>query len=167
MPGLGRNSRTFWGAAITVVVLDLVTKYVAEHSLTLHVPRRVIGDVVRWTLAYNPGAAFSMSLGPASRWIFGAFAAVALVVLWQIYRSCRPEEWLKALALGLAWGGAAGNLVDRVRSAAGVVDFIDIGVGTVRFWTFNIADSGVSVGAVLLGIILLREERHEKRASGD
>ena len=67
MSDLGRTGRTFWGAAITVVVLDVITKYVAEHNLTLHVPQRAIGNVVRWTLAYNPGAAFSMSLGPASR----------------------------------------------------------------------------------------------------
>lgn len=167
MTGLGRNAGAFWAAATSVLVLDVVTKYIAEHSLTLHVPQRVIGDVVRWTLAYNPGAAFSMSLGPASRWIFGAFAVVALVVLWQMYRGCRPEERLKTLALGLAWGGAAGNLYDRARSAAGVVDFIDIGIGNVRFWTFNVADSALSVGAVTLGIILLREDRQEKPASGD
>jgi signal peptidase II len=160
MSALGRTGRTFWGAAITVVVLDVITKYIAEHNLTLHLPKRAIGDVVRWTLAYNPGAAFSMSLGPASRYIFGAFAAIALVVLWKIYRDCRPDERLKTLALGLAWGGAAGNLIDRIRSANGVVDFIDIGIGNVRYWTFNIADSGVSIGAVMLGFILLREDRH-------
>ncbi|MEK7402031.1 MAG: signal peptidase II [Gemmatimonadota bacterium] len=167
MSGPGRNGRTFWGAAVTVLLLDIVTKYFAEQNLTLHVPQQVVGDLVRWTLAYNPGAAFSMSLGPASRWIFGGFAVVALVVLWQLHRSARPDERLKAVALGLAWGGAAGNLVDRVRSAAGVVDFIDIGVGSVRFWTFNVADSGVSVGAVVLGIMLLREERRQKPAAGD
>lgn len=167
MSGSGRNGRMFWGAAITIVVLDVVTKYFAERHLMLHVPQRVIGDVVRWTLAYNRGAAFSMSVGSASRWIFGAFAALALVVLWRIYLSCRPEERLKVLALGLAWGGAAGNLIDRIRSPNGVVDFIDIGIGAVRYWTFNIADSGVSVGAVLLGIILLREDRQQKPAASD
>jgi signal peptidase II len=167
MSGPGPSGRTFWGAATTVLLLDVITKYIAEQSLTLHMPQRVIGDVLRWTLAYNPGAAFSMSLGPYSRWIFGAFAAVALVVLWQIYRGCKPEERIKALALGLAWGGAAGNLVDRIRSSAGVVDFIDIGIGNVRFWTFNIADTGVSIGAVVLGIILLREDQQQKPATDD
>ncbi|HEX7937658.1 MAG TPA: signal peptidase II [Gemmatimonadaceae bacterium] len=163
----GRNSRVFWGAALSIVTLDVVTKYFAERHLVPHLPKQVIGDVVRWTLAYNPGAAFSMSLGSASRWIFGAFATLALVVLWRIYLSCKPEERLKVLALGLAWGGAAGNLIDRIRSSAGVVDFIDIGFHSVRYWTFNVADSGVSVGAVLLGFILLREDRQQKPASGD
>jgi len=160
MSGTKNNGRVFWSAAIGVVILDLVTKLCAERFLyPAHVPHRVIGDVVRLTLAYNPGAAFSMSLGSASRVLFGAFAVVALVVLWRLYRDARPGERLKVLALGLAWGGAAGNLLDRLRSPRGVVDFIDIGVGTVRFWTFNVADSGVTVGAVILGLVLLHEER--------
>lgn len=164
---MGRDGRTFWGAAATVVTLDLCTKLLAERLLLPHVPWRVIGDVVRFTLGFNPGAAFSISFGPASRWIFGALALAALVVLWQWHRASGPREHAKALALGLAWGGAAGNLIDRIRSPAGVVDFIDIGVGSVRFWTFNVADSGVTVGAVMLGLILMREERQQKRAAGD
>jgi signal peptidase II len=61
--------------------------------------------------------------------------------------------------LGLAWGGAAGNLIDRIRERLGVVDFIDIGVGTVRFWTFNVADSAVTIGALLLAWVLWHEDR--------
>lgn len=133
-----------------------------------YVPHRIIGDVVRFTLAYNPGAAFSMSLGPYSRYIFGAFAIVALVVLWRLYRMTgsggRPGDWVRILALGLAWGGAAGNLIDRFRSPLGVVDFIDIGFGDVRFWTFNVADSAVTVGALVLAWVLSRED-HENRAT--
>jgi signal peptidase II len=165
MSGAGRNGRIFWGAAITVVVLDVVTKVIAADKLfPPHVPHPVIGEFVRFTLAYNPGAAFSMSLGSASRWVFGAFAAIALIVLWRLYVSALPNERWKALSLGLAWGGAAGNLIDRIRSPLGVVDFIDIGVGSVRFWTFNVADSAVSVGAVMLGWILLQEDRQRKHA---
>jgi signal peptidase II len=143
----------------------VITKLAAEAFLRMpHVPHRIIGNVVRFTLAYNPGAAFSMSLGPASRIVFGTFALVALVILWRLYRGSGPGERLKVLALGLAWGGAAGNLIDRVRSPLGVVDFIDIGVGNVRFWTFNVADSAVTVGAVLLGWVLLQEDRQRQRA---
>ena len=165
MSGAGRNGRIFWGAAITVVVLDVVTKVIAADKLfPPHVPHPIIGDVVRFTLAYNPGAAFSMSLGSASRWVFGAFASIALIVLWRLYVAALPNERWKALSLGLAWGGAAGNLIDRIRSPLGVVDFIDIGVGSVRFWTFNVADSAVSVGAIMLGWILLQEDRQRKHA---
>lgn len=167
MSGANTYGRMFWSAAITVVILDVITKLLAETYLfPPHVPHRLIGDVVRFTLAYNPGAAFSMSLGPASRVVFGGFALVALVVLWRLYRTAGPGERLKVLALGLAWGGAAGNLIDRFRSPHGVVDFIDIGVGSVRFWTFNLADSAVTVGAVVLGWVLLQEDRQQKQPAG-
>lgn len=156
-------ARLFWGAALSVVVIDVVTKQLVERLLLPHSPYRVIGDVVRFTLAWNPGAAFSMSVGAYSRYIFGAFAVVALFVLWKLYRESAPGERLKPLALGLAWGGAAGNLIDRIRSPLGVVDFIDIGVGSVRFWTFNVADSAVTVGAIALGWILLREDRQQRQ----
>jgi signal peptidase II len=62
------------------------------------------------------------------------------------------------VALALVTGGAVGNLLDRLRSPRGVVDFIDIGVGDIRFWTFNVADVGVSIGAVLLAVVLLQQE---------
>ncbi len=153
--------RASTGAAAAIVAADVVTKWLAVRFLSPpHVPHSVIGDVVRFTLAYNPGAAFSMHLGPYSRYIFGAFALLALVVLWNLYRRSNPSERLLSFALGLAWGGAAGNLIDRVRSSRGVVDFIDIGVESWRFWTFNVADSAVTVGAVILAWLLAREERH-------
>ncbi|MDQ3996931.1 MAG: signal peptidase II [Gemmatimonadota bacterium] len=156
-----RNRWLFWGAAAAIVAADVVTKWLAVRYLSPpHVPHPVIGDVVRLTLAYNPGAAFSMSLGPYSRYIFGAFALVALVVLWNLYRRSHPSERLLSFALGIAWGGAAGNFIDRVRSPRGVVDFLDIGVESWRFWTFNVADSAVTVGAVILAWLLAREERH-------
>ena len=155
-----RNSWLFWGTAATVIVLDVITKVLAVQYLSPpYVPHRVIGNVVRLTLAYNKGAAFSMSVGPYSRYIFGAFALVALIVLWNLYRRSQSTERLLSFALGLAWGGAAGNLVDRVRSPEGVIDFIDIGVEAWRFWTFNVADSAVTVGAVILAWLLAREER--------
>lgn len=149
----------FWIAGIAVIVLDIVTKWLAVRDLTPeHFPHRIVGNVVRFTLAYNPGAAFSMSLGAYSRYAFGAFAVVALYILWRLYRSSQPGDVARVLALGLAWGGAAGNLLDRFRKA-GVVDFIDIGVGDVRFWTFNVADSAVTIGALLLAWVLWHEER--------
>lgn len=133
-----------------------------------YVPHRIIGDAVRFTLAYNPGAAFSMSLGAYSRVIFGGFAVVALVVLWRLYRltgtGARTGDLTRIIALGLAWGGAAGNLIDRFRSPFGVVDFIDIGYGNIRFWTFNVADSAVTVGALLLAWSLSREDHDQRLA---
>ena len=158
----------FWGTATTVILVDQITKLLAERNLIRYVPREIIGDVVRFTLAYNPGAAFSMSLGENSRYIFGAFALIALFVLWRLYRLSGPAkrvgDRLRILALGLAWGGAAGNLIDRIRSPHGVVDFIDVGVNSWRFWTFNVADSAVTVGALVLAWSLSREDREERQA---
>jgi signal peptidase II len=159
------NKRIFWTAALVVVALDVATKLIIQNTLNYLEPRQIIGDVVRFTLVYNKGAAFSMSLGSQSRWIFGAFALVALVILWRLYRQGAPRDHARALALGLAWGGAAGNLIDRVRESRGVVDFIDVGVGTVRFWTFNVADSAVTIGAVLLAWVLWHEDRRAAAAA--
>jgi signal peptidase II len=71
----------------------------------------------------------------------------------------RAGDRTRIVALALAFGGAAGNLLDRIRSPQGVVDFIDIGLGDVRFWTFNVADSAVTIGALALAWSLSREER--------
>ncbi len=158
------TGRLFWGTAAVVLAIDFVTKVLAERYLApRYVPHEILGDFLRFTLAYNPGAAFSMSLGAYSRYIFGAFAIIALMVLYRLYRmtgtGSRAGDRLRIAALGLAWGGAAGNLVDRFRSPQGVVDFIDIGVTSWRFWTFNVADSAVTIGAVLLAWSLSQEER--------
>jgi signal peptidase II len=159
MSNRSTTSRLFWAAALSVIVLDLITKELAVRFLSPpHVPHSIIGDVVRFTLAYNPGAAFSMSLGENSRYIFGAFAIIACVILWRLYRASHTGEKARVLALALAWGGAAGNLIDRFRPRASVVDFIDIGIGNVRYWTFNVADSAVTIGAILLALVLWRED---------
>jgi signal peptidase II len=160
------SGRLFWATAAGVLVLDFVTKRLAERFLfPPHTPHEVIGETVRLTLAYNRGAAFSMKLGSdlVSRLVFGGFAVIALIVLWRLFRESRAHERLKILALSLCWGGAAGNLTDRILSSRGVVDFIDIGVGTTRFWTFNVADSAVTVGAIALGWVLLQEDREQRR----
>ncbi len=157
------NGRLFWTAALSILVLDIVTKTLAVRYLTPYVPHDVLGSFGRLTLAFNQGAAFSMSLGRYSRYAFGGFAIVALAAVGWWAWTARPGERLKVVALGLVWGGAAGNLLDRVRSGRGVVDFIDLGVGTVRFWTFNVADSGVTIGASLLAIALWMEERHRSQ----
>jgi len=169
VPKVQRGSALlFWGTAAAVIVVDQITKLLAERHLIRYVPREIFGEYVRFTLAYNPGAAFSMSLGENSRYIFGAFALIALFVLWRLYRLSGPAkragDRMRILALGLAWGGAAGNLLDRIRSSHGVVDFIDVGVSSWRFWTFNVADSAVTVGAIVLAWSLSREDREEREA---
>lgn len=144
----------FWGALSVIVAGDFISKRAVESSLLLHEPRAVVGDWVRLTLTYNPGAAMNVSLGGFSRIGFSLVAAVMIVVLYRMYRAAHPHDGWQAVALGLIAGGALGNLVDRLRSARGVVDFIDVGTANWRFWTFNVADSGVTVGAIVLSLVL-------------
>lgn len=160
MPRSSRaKARVFWPVLAAVIGLDYASKAAVVASLGIqHAPRYVFGDVVRVTLAYNPGAAFSITLGDASRWIFAALAALVLLVLGVFYRATSPTDRWRALALGLVCGGAIGNLLDRLKSELGVVDFIDIGWGDVRFYTFNVADLAVTAGALLLAVLLWRDE---------
>lgn len=154
---------------VGVVGVDQYTKHVAVENLLRHVPRPVVGDAVRFTLTYNPGAAFGMHFGDASRLVFTVLTLVILGFLVRLYRSLPPTERALRLAIATVMGGALGNLVDRFRSPLGVVDFIDVGVGDARFWTFNVADSAVSVGAVLLVLLLWRYEGrvHAAQAAGE
>lgn len=152
-----KKASWYWSLCALVAGADVVTKRIAEQALQpMHVPHEILGDVLRFTLTYNPGAAFSMSLGEYSRWGFTIMATVVLVVLFRSLKSADDGDVWQAAALGLVSGGAIGNLVDRLRHTHGVVDFIDIGLGDVRFWTFNVADMGVSIGAVMLIIAMLR-----------
>lgn len=150
------RDRIFVSLAFGILAGDIVSKRIAEARLPLHVPQEVIGDWVRWTLTYNTGAAMNMSLGGWSRVVFSVLALVMIVVIVRMWRGLPPSStWLSA-SLAMIASGATGNLIDRIRSARGVVDFIDVGIGASRFWTFNVADSGVTTGAILLAVILLR-----------
>jgi len=150
----------FWCIVATVTGLDFASKVAAVEQLSpRHVPHPIIGDVVRFTLAYNPGAAFGMHLGPASRWIFGVLSLVIVTVLLRATADLTRLSRLAAYGVPIVIGGAIGNLLDRIRQRDGVVDFIDIGVGDVRFWTFNVADSAVTIGAICLVLALWHEER--------
>ena len=156
--------RLFWGTAAAVIVADFITKLVAEALLARRLPLAVIGDFVQLRLVYNEGAAFGLHLGENSRWIFFGLAVVALFVLGSLVRSTRPGDRFRLLALALVCGGAIGNLIDRVRSAQGVVDFVDIGIGAWRWPTFNVADSAITIGAIALGLSLWQEGRAQHRA---
>ncbi len=149
----GAERRALYPAATGVILaVDLATKALAERSLDSHSVVPVLGDFLRLHLVYNTGAAFGLDLGPYSRWIFLATAVLAVLFLTQLAWNSAPLDRFRLLALGLVAGGASGNLVDRVRSSQGVVDFLDLGLGTVRFPTFNVADLGVSAGAMLLAV---------------
>jgi signal peptidase II len=163
MPG---KARIFWPLALVVLLTDCTTKQLAvEHLSPPHVPHEVLGSAVRLTLTYNRGMALGVDLGPWSRPLLILLAFIALVVLLRLYRGLESRDRAFAAALALICGGAAGNLFDRVRGTRGVIDFIDIGAGALRFWTFNVADVGVTLGALFLALLLWRRDRNQLDAA--
>ncbi len=151
--------RRFSLVVAAVVVLDLVTKLVAEHLLPRYVGVPVVGDSVVLRLVYNSGAAFGLNVGEHSRWVFMVLSIAAIVVLVSMLRTTRPGDWLRLYALAAICAGAFGNLIDRIRSPRGVVDFVDVGVGALRWPTFNVADMAVTCGACALALSLWAEGR--------
>jgi signal peptidase II len=168
-----QRANRFWTIFLAVVLADVASKRIAVAQLApAYVPHDIVGDYVRFTLAFNSAGAMSLSLGPSSRWWFVLLSIGTLFVLAYMYAHTSREDRLQLTALALICGGAVGNLLDRIRSARGVVDFIDVGLGVHRFWTFNLADVGVTFGTAALTWILCvraaREERHQHamRAAG-
>lgn len=152
-----RKALVFWPLLSLLILADCSSKRLAEEHLTpVHVPHPVVGEFLQLTLAYNRGAATGIEVGDLSRPLFSALALGMLVILGAMYRQAHSRDRWMAGALALVAGGAIGNLLDRLRSARGVVDFIDIGLGSHRFWIFNLADVGVTVGAAVLAVLLWR-----------
>ena len=166
MKGRASKNLVFVVVALAFAVGDRITKHLAEVHLTPHFPHHVVGEVIQFTLTWNRGSAMGLfSFGDASRWIFAAVAVVMVGVLIALLRETPADGLWRSAALGAVAGGAVGNLVDRLLSVRGVTDFIDVGTPVWRFWTFNVADVGVTCGAILLAILLTIEERRRARSS--
>jgi signal peptidase II len=142
-----------------VLALDISTKLLVQQNFHLYQQVDLIGEYVRLTYIYNPGAAFGIQVGRYSREIFLVLSLVALVALLAMYWYTPASDRVRLMAIALICGGAIGNLIDRIRSEAGVVDFIDVGVGATRWPVFNIADMAVTTGAIILALSLWREEQ--------
>jgi signal peptidase II len=162
-----RKMALYLGLVIGWVVLDQVTKIIVQRTLRLYDPVPVIGDFFRLTYIYNRGAAFGLHLGDWSRIAFSILPVAAAALLYMMYRTTPWTDKMRLIAIPLVTGGAIGNLIDRIRSSRGVIDFFDFGFGTVRWPVFNVADIGVTVGALMLAVSLWREEQQmEKKADG-
>jgi signal peptidase II len=154
----------YYAVVCGVVALDIVTKLMAQAMLPAYRPIPILGEFFRLTYIYNPGAAFGLHLGENSRFIFLALSAIAVVVLYRMYRTTPREDLLRRVAIATVTGGALGNLIDRIRSVHGVVDFLDFGIpGGARFPVFNVADIAVTIGAILLAISLWTEDHDAAR----
>jgi signal peptidase II len=140
-----------------VIVLDIVTKSVAVATLEDRPPLVLFGGLVNLVVIRNPGAAWSMATGYT--WVLSLIALVVVIVIIRIARRLRSVGW--AIALGLILGGAVGNLVDRIFRAPGVLQghVVDM-VSIVRtdgsfFPVFNLADSSIVCGGILLVLLAL------------
>jgi len=154
-----RTALILFAVAAVIVALDQVTKALVVSNLREGESRRVIGGVMSWTLQRNPGSAFGLFRHfPVLFTVLAALIALAIVV-----GAPRVQDRLTGVALGLVLGGAIGNLVDRIARPPGafrgrVIDFIDF-----HWWpVFNVADSAVVIGALLLLISSYRAERRTK-----
>jgi len=151
MPGVKPSALSWLGLSALLIVADQWSKAWATASLVYRQPVPVIDGFWNWTLVHNYGAAFSFlsDAGGWQRWFFGGLAVVISAVLMVMLARTPRSDWRTALPFALVIAGALGNLVDRVRFGY-VVDFVDWYAGSYHWPAFNVADSAIVVGAVLL-----------------
>lgn len=149
--------------AVVVIVLDQLTKYIASTSLEMHQAIAVM-PMFNWTLMHNPGAAFSFLANEDGwqRWFFATIAIVVSVVIFLWIKKLEQHEKWQAIALALILGGAVGNVIDRIWLGY-VVDFIQIYYQQWYWPAFNIADSAISIGVVMIIIDSIRQYRAERK----
>ena len=160
MTGSQSRDRARWplfiGLAATVFVLDQVTKAWVRTIVPNEGERlSVIGDLVRLVNSHNSGALFGMFQDQAVLFGLASLGVIALIV-W--YHGNAGRNTILSLALGLLLGGALGNMLDRLRLGY-VLDFVDIGIGDLRWYTFNVADTAVSCAIVLLLLSAILPDR--------
>jgi signal peptidase II len=168
-----RRMGLFAGIALGVVVADQLVKTWIDASFALTVPGAaagepgaptpVIGDLVRIAKTYNDGGIFGLfgAAGP----VLGLLSiAIIAGIAWYEWRHGAVGGPVVTVGLGLLLGGALGNLVDRARFGH-VVDYVDAGIGTSRFYAFNVADAAISIGILLLVVAALLGDRLPGRPS--
>jgi len=144
------------GVAVVVFALDRVTKAWVSENIPLGTARPVVGDYVRIVHAQNTGAAFGLL--PERTTLLSVLSVVAVLAIVYYYRQIASNSSLVSATLGMQLGGAFGNLLDRVTQGY-VVDFVDVGIGDIRFWAFNVADSSIVLGILFVTLLLWQEER--------
>ena len=149
------------GLASFVFLLDRLTKLVLPDLLGEGTPREIIGSTLQLIRSENRGGLFGLFQGSAPILaLLSLGVVVALLLVHEREGERRPS--LLTIATGLLIGGALGNLFDRITMGY-VLDFIDLGVGTLRFWTFNVADMGISFGILIMLLAALRSPREREQ----
>lgn len=153
--------------AASVFVLDRVTKLAIEARVSMWDTIVLIPGVLNIVYTRNRGAAFGIFANAPDGWrqllLIGVSLAVMGLIVWMIWQS-RGGPALPLVALGLVLGGAAGNLFDRVASGS-VTDFIQVFLGSYEWPSFNVADSAITVGALLLGWDMIRARERKQHGA--
>ena len=137
---------------LTVVILDQLTKWIVTGSMRLHESIPIVPDLFSLTYIRNSGAAFGILAGSHAGFrllFFGLTSMLALALLGTIYMRLSPDDWLGQVSVASIFGGAVGNLIDRIR-AGEVIDFLDFSLLGHHWPAFNVADSAITVGVCFL-----------------
>jgi len=157
------NNRPIWpiflGLAVLVVVVDQLTKSWIAATLAPGASMSVVGDSLRLVNGQNNGALFGLFRDNAA--IFGLISIVVVGLIVAYHARAGRNPYL-SVALGLLLGGALGNMTDRLRLGY-VVDFVDAGIGSLRWYTFNVADAAISCAILMLILLAVRPSLGDPR----
>lgn len=152
----------YYVIAVVMIVIDQWTKYLVIENMTIGESIPVIENIFYLTSHRNPGAAWGILQG--QMWFFYIITLIVVGIIIYYIEHYAKTNRLLGVSLGLVLGGAIGNLIDRVRFQE-VVDFVDVYIFSYDYPIFNVADSSLVVGVILIGIITLFEEvRKDKKA---
>lgn len=146
-----------------VILLDQVTKLLILNKFVEGDAVSIMGDLLYFRFVYNEGGAMGTSLGPS--WLYTILTLAALALIIRYFIKDKSDGSSIKMPLTLIFGGAVGNLIDRIRYGK-VVDFIDIDIpdipflGITRWWTFNVADAAITCGLVIFVIGIFLRSRH-------
>jgi signal peptidase II len=164
-PAVAATNRRRWplflGLAAAIVGADQATKLLVTGALAPGQSVDVIGETLRIVFGQNSGALFGLFKDNAAMFGLVSLVVVGLIVA---YHARAAGTLYLTVTLGLLLGGAIGNMLDRLRLGY-VVDFVDVGIGSIRFYTFNVADSAISLAILLLFIGAIRPSLVEGRAT--
>jgi signal peptidase II len=137
---------------LTVLILDQLTKWFVTGAMRLHESISIIPDLFSLTYIRNSGAAFGILAGSHAGFrlvFFGLTSVLALALLGTIYVRLSPADWIGQVSVASIFGGAVGNLIDRIRSGE-VIDFLDFSLLGYHWPAFNVADAAITVGVCFL-----------------
>jgi signal peptidase II len=165
----------FAGLAVGVLVVDQLTKLWVDANFEIaspyatpgagNQPTSILGELVRIAKSYNDGGIFGI-FGSSAPVLALASLAVMVMIVWYHSREGLRGHWLLTVALGLVLGGALGNFADRARIGH-VIDFVDMGIGNLRWYTFNVADAAISISIVLfIGLAIFGDRLAGKGSDG-